>query len=195
MVSVKKLDEKAGIVTLEVKGSETAFVNAIRRVVMQDVPTLAIEDVSIYENDSVVFDEFLAHRLGMLPIKSSAKGYKVGDGVKLVLEKEGPCTVYSKDIKSTDPKVEVADKKVPLLKLVKKGKVKLEMKAVMQSGREHAKWQPAVISFEQDEKEEGCFRLMVEPSGSLSTREILEKAAAILQTKIKELENEMKKIK
>ncbi len=195
MVSVKKISEEDGVFRLEVKGVDNAFINAVRRTVMQDVPTLAIEDISIYENDSVMFDEFLAHRLGLLPIKSSAKGYKTGESVKMVLEKEGPCVVYSKDIKSTDPKVEVADKKVPLVKLGKDQRLKLEMKAVMQSGREHAKWQPAVIAFEQDENEANTFRLVLEPMGSLNAREIMEKAVAALREKAKQFEKEMKKIK
>ena len=169
--------------------------NAIRRVVMQDVPCFAIEDISIYENDSVMFDEFVGHRLGMLPIKSNAKGYKVGDSVKMVLEKEGPCEVFSKDIKSTDPKVEVSDKNIPLTKLGKNQRIKLEMKAVMQSGREHAKWQPAVISYQQDEKDEGNFTLIVESSGSLTAKEILDKAIKVLQGKTKQFEKETKKIK
>jgi len=194
MVSVKKLGEENGVVKLEVKGTDTAFVNAIRRTIMRYVPCFAVEDVAIYENDSVMFDEFLAHRLGMLPIKSGAKGYKPGDIVKMVLEKEGPCTVYSKDIKSTDPTIEVADKKIPLTKLGKNQKLKIEMKIVMLSGKEHSKWQPAVASYEES-KEANSFIFYVEPSGALSAKEVLEKAVTVLQGKVKEFEKETKKIK
>ncbi|MDD5148801.1 MAG: DNA-directed RNA polymerase subunit D, partial [Candidatus ainarchaeum sp.] len=108
-----------------------------------------IENVSIYMNDSVMFDEFLAHRLGLLPVKTDVKGYKHGDSVKLVLEKEGPCTVYSKDIKSTDPKIDIADKKIPITKLEKGENLKIEMDAVMHTGKEHAKWQPAIIAYQE----------------------------------------------
>jgi DNA-directed RNA polymerase subunit D len=194
MLSVKKTGEEDGVLSFRVKGVSSTFINAVRRAIMQDVPCLAIEDVSIYENDSVMFDEFLAHRLGLLPIKSSAKGYKVGEGVKMVLEKEGPCMVYSGDIKSTDPKVEVADKKIPLVKLGKNQRLKLEMTAVMQTGREHAKWQPAVVAFSQG-KESDTFALTLEPSGGLDAREILGKAVGALEEKAKQFEREMKKIK
>ena len=195
MVSVKKTGEEKGLISFSLKGTNSAFANAIRRTIMQDVACLAIEDVSIYENDSVMFDELLAQRLGLLPLKSDAKGYKIGDSVKLVLEKIGPGTVYSKDIKSTDPKVEVADKKIPLTKLEKEGKIKLEMKAVMHSGKEHVKWQPAVISFSQNEKEKGAFNFEIEPNGALSAKLLLDKAADVLLEKTKQFEKEIKKIK
>jgi len=158
-VSVKKIDEKHGVARYLVKGVSTAFINAIRRSVMLHVPCLAVENVSIYENDSVIFDEFLAHRLGMLPVKTDIKGYKKGETAKMVLEKEGPCTVYSRDIKSTDPKIEVIDKNIPLIKLGKGQSVKIEMEAVMQCGEEHSKWQPAIIAYlelPKIETEKGC---------------------------------------
>jgi DNA-directed RNA polymerase alpha subunit len=63
--------------------------NALRRTIMVDVPCLAIEEVNFYENTGIIFDEMLANRLGLLPIKTDTKSYKKGDKVKLVLEKEG----------------------------------------------------------------------------------------------------------
>jgi len=147
-ISIKKLDEEGSVSRYLVKGASTALINAIRRSVMLDTPCLAVEDVSIYQNDSVLFDEMLAQRLGMLPVKTD-KTYKLGDKVKLVLEKEGPCTVYSKDIKSTDPKIDITDKNIPITKLTKDQKIKIEMQAIMMPGREHAKWQPASVSYNE----------------------------------------------
>jgi len=121
--------------------------NALRRTIMSNVPVLAIENVSIYDNSSVMFDEMLCHRIGLLPIKTDLKDYKLGDKVKLVLEKEGPCTVYSKDIKCTDPKIEVIHKHVPVVKLKKDQHVKMEMEALMGVGKDHVKWQPALVSY------------------------------------------------
>jgi len=147
-ISIKKLDERNNVSRYLVKGVSPAFLNAIRRTIMLHTPCLAIEDISIYENDSVMFDEFLAHRLGLLPIKTD-KTYKKKDKIKLVLEKEGPCTVYSKDIKSTDPKIEVVDKNIPITRLSKEQKLKVEMQAIMETGKEHVKWQPAVIGYKE----------------------------------------------
>ena len=148
-INIKKIEEKDNVSSYLIKGVSPAFINAIRRGIMLHTPCLAVEDVSIYENDAVLFDEMLAHRLGMLPIKTDVKTYKTGDTVKLVLEKEGPCTVYSKDIKSTDPKIEVMNKDIPITKLEKEQRIRLEMTAIMNSGEEHAKWQPAVIGYRE----------------------------------------------
>ena len=92
-------------------------------------------------------DEMLAARLGLIPLKMDSKTYKRGDKVKLVLEKEGPATVYSKDIKSTDPKIDVAELNIPITKLAENQKIKLEMDAIVGCGKEHCKWQPAIASY------------------------------------------------
>ncbi len=148
-MNIKKIGEYENGLRLMIKGTDAVFLNSLRRAIAQHVPVLAIEDVSIYENNSVMFDELFAHRLGMLPIKTDSKTYKAKDKVKMVLEKEGPCIVYSKDIKSTDPKIEVIDKKIPLVKLKKGQRLKVEMNAVMNSGKEHAKWCPAIVGFQE----------------------------------------------
>jgi len=147
-ISIKKLDEKHDVARYLVKGASPSFINMIRRGIMLHTPCLAVEKVSIYENDSVMFDEMLAHRLGMMPIKMD-KTYKMGDKVKLVVEKEGPCTVYAKDIKSTDPKAEVADKNILITKLEKDQRLRLEMEAEVNTGETHVKWQPAIVSYKE----------------------------------------------
>lgn len=147
MVEVKKISEKNNVLKLLVTDTDTVMINSIRRAAMGEVQTLAVEDVSIYENTSIIPDEMLAHRLSMLPIKMDMKRYKEGDTLKLLLEKEGPCTVYGKDIKSTDPKIDVIDKKVPIAKLKKDQKIKIEMEATVGRGKDHAKWQTAIIGY------------------------------------------------
>ncbi len=147
MVEVKKISEKNSVLKLLVTDTDTVMINSIRRAAMGEVQTLAVEDVSIYENTSIIPDEMLAHRLSMLPIKMDMKRYKEGDTLKLLLEKEGPCTVYGKDIKSTDPKIDVIDKKVPIAKLKKDQKIKIEMEATVGRGKDHAKWQTAIIGY------------------------------------------------
>jgi DNA-directed RNA polymerase subunit D len=148
-MDIKKVHEDGNVSKYLIKDTTAPFMNALRRTIMIDVPCLAIEEVNFYENTGIIFDEMLAGRLGLLPIKTDTKAYKRGDKVKLVLEKEGPAIVTTKDIKCTDPKIEILDKKVYITKLVKEQKLKLEMTAIMESGSKHAKFQPAIVAYNE----------------------------------------------
>ncbi len=148
-MDIKKVYEDGQVTKYLVKGVSIGFMNSLRRTITNNVPCLAVEEVTIYANDSVIFDEMLANRLGLLPIKTDLKSYKQGDTVKLILEKEGPGMVTSKDIKCTDPKIEIIDKKVYITKLGKEDKIKIEMKAIMDVGRGHAKHQSAIIAYHE----------------------------------------------
>jgi len=148
-MDVKLLEEKDRTVKLLIKGTDTAFVNGIRRQIMIGTPILAVEDVHFYQNNGAMFDEMLAHRLALIPLKMDSNKYKEGDVVKLILAKEGPCTVYSRDIKSTDPKIEPADMNIPLTKLAENQSIKIEMDATVSTGKEHAKWQPAIAAYQE----------------------------------------------
>ncbi len=148
-MDIKRVHEKDNVSKYLVKGTNHIFLNTLRRAIMTKVPCLAIDSVHIYENDSVIFDEMLANRLGLLPVKTDVKSYKIGDTVKLVLEKTGPGVVTSKDIKCTDPKIEIIDKKIILTKLAKEQNLKMEMTAVMSTGEVHAKFQPAIVSYNE----------------------------------------------
>lgn len=51
-------------------GVDASIANAFRRILIAEVPTMAIETVYIFQNTSVIQDEVLAHRLGLIPIKA-----------------------------------------------------------------------------------------------------------------------------
>ncbi len=146
-MNVKKVSEKGNQLSLLVSNSSPQFLNAVRRTVMNAVPTLAIEDISIYRNDSVLFDEFVASRLGSLPLKAGKMKKK--DKLRLVLHEKGPKTVLSGAIEAKNPGIEVVNKETPIVKLKEGQELKLEMEAVMDTGKENVKWQPAIISFNE----------------------------------------------
>lgn len=52
----------------EIKGVDVSFANALRRIMIAEVPSVAIEKVYIFDNTSIIHDEVLAHRLGLVPI-------------------------------------------------------------------------------------------------------------------------------
>ncbi len=148
-MDLKVLEEKNDTIKILVKDTNNEAMNAIRRHIMNSIPVFAIEDVHIYENTGVMYDEMLAHRLGLIPLKMDNLEYKEGEKVKMVLEKEGPCIVYSKDIKSTDPSIEPAFMNIPITKLEEGQKIKLEMEAVTGTGKQHSKFQPALVTYQE----------------------------------------------
>lgn len=131
-----------------------AFANSLRRAMIADVPKMAIDYLDIYDNTSVLFDEMLALRLGLIPIKTNLDMYRLqpecdcgGAGcalcqVSLTLSAEGPCVVHSRDLKSTDPETVPADGNIPIVELKDGQKVVLTAVARLGYGREHAKFQP-----------------------------------------------------
>lgn len=129
-----------------------AYVNALRRSVISLVPTLAVETVEVVKNTSALYDEVLAHRLGLLPLTTDLKSYKLpsdfpDDGVhrpecevKLTLEAKGPCVVYAEELKSKDPSVKCAIPKMPVVKLLDGQEILLNITAVLGQGVNHMKW-------------------------------------------------------
>ncbi len=161
MISVEVLesDEKKNRASFVLKGANSAFANAIRRSVLESVPTMAIEDVEFRKNSSVLYDEMIAHRIGLIPLTTDLKGYNLpseckcnGEGcascsVKLVLKAEGPAVVYASDLKSKDPKVKPVFPGIIIVKLLKNQKLELEATAVLGTGAVHSKWAPGHIYY------------------------------------------------
>ena len=154
-MELKVLQNTDSLAVLEVRGVKPSFLNALRRTLLSQVPKLAIDDVTIYDNTSALFDEMVAHRLGLLPIPTDLNQFNrradcpscQGEGcanctVLYTLSKEGPCMVYSGDLTpAADQKFRVVDPKVPIVKLLEGQRLMLEAGAVLGTGAEHAKWQ------------------------------------------------------
>jgi DNA-directed RNA polymerase subunit D len=153
MIEVIKKDKKTGRVTFLLKNANPAFANALRRIMIEAVPTMAIEEVEFVQNNSALYDEIMAHRLGLLPLTTDLKGYdrkkpedelSAKNSVKLTLKAKGPCTVYAEDLKSKDPKVKPVNPKTPIVKLLKGQELELEATAVLGVGKDHVKFAPCL---------------------------------------------------
>lgn len=68
------------LVKFTVTDTDLSVVNAIRRIILAEIPTMAIEIVNIDDNETSMFDEFLAHRMGLLPLVSHGVGDIPPDG-------------------------------------------------------------------------------------------------------------------
>ena len=154
-IEFASLDDSLARFTLS--GASTAFANAFRRAMIGEVPTLAIEDVRIYDNTSALFDEMLAHRIGLIPLKTDLSSYSTQDNCSCggagcpgctstyTLSVEGPKTVMSSDLIPQDPKAIPVYDNIPIVKLTKGQKLVIEARAILNTGREHAKWQPTLV--------------------------------------------------
>jgi len=129
---------------LLVRGVTPAVANGLRRAMLAEVPTFSIDAVRFVENSSVMFDEMVGLRLGLVPLTTPLADYEVGDTVTLALDVEGPATAYSGDIETSDELVEPADENVPIIELKEGQRLELEADAVLDSGKEHAKHQGGV---------------------------------------------------
>ncbi|PSQ22456.1 DNA-directed RNA polymerase subunit D [Halobacteriales archaeon QS_9_67_15] len=135
-----------------VRGITPAFANGIRRAMIADVPTFSIDRLRVVENSSVMFDEQIGLRLGLVPLTTPDGEFEVGDEVTLALDVEGPSreeaaetvTAYSGDIVSSDEMVQPADDNIPIIDLKAGQRLEVEADAVLDRGREHAKHQGGV---------------------------------------------------
>lgn len=156
-------------VTLKIKGVPLHILNAYRRAIIAEVPTMAIDYVVFTENSSVFYDEYIAHRLGLVPLSSDEaldkylspeecaeageRGIFSADCfVKMELEAEGPSeegkvlVVYSGDLKTSDPSVKPVYDRIPIVKLIKGQRIRLEAYARLGRGKEHIKWSPVSVA-------------------------------------------------
>lgn len=142
---------------LLVKGTDQYILNALRRSAISLVPTMAIEQVEFRKNSSVMYDEILAHRMGLVPLKTDLKGYELPTKpedleslkytVKLTLKAKGAKTAYSGDFTSSDPAVVPVYAEMPLVKLTKGQELAVEAIAILGTGKEHMKWSPGVVHY------------------------------------------------
>jgi len=142
-----------------IKDTTISYVNTLRRTIIDLVPTMAIEDVEFKKNNSILYDEIIAHRLGLIVLSTDLKSYNLpyecsckGKGclkctLKMTLKAKGPGFVYASDIKSKDPKVKPVYPKTIIAKLLKDQEIELEATAVLGDGREHTKWSPGLAFY------------------------------------------------
>ncbi|MEA3329197.1 MAG: DNA-directed RNA polymerase subunit D [Nanoarchaeota archaeon] len=125
--------------------------NAIRRSINK-ISTLAIDSVEIRKNDSALYDEILAQRIGLIPITSNRKLNELKDGekpslktqIQIKLKVDGPATVYSGDIKGD---VEMVYDKMPIVILDKEQSLELTGFVQLGVGTTHAKFSPGLAYY------------------------------------------------
>ena len=149
------------------KDSTPAQANSLRRAILTDIPKMAIDKVEFhlgsimvdgkeYESITPLFDEIIAHRLGMVPVPTDLKLFVPqsecscgGEGcpsctIMYSLNRIGPCTVLSGDlIPLGNPDLKVKDEFIPIVELADGQAVLIYTIATMGTAKKHVKWQVA----------------------------------------------------
>jgi len=160
-VKIEVLEKNDTNLRIIVKEADVPLMNALRRIALSEVPSMAIDEVVMIENSAILQDEIIAHRLGLTPLKTDLDTYNLPEEcecksefgcpqcrVTLTLDaesKEGTRTVYSGELISENPEIMPVSDKIPLIKLAKGQKLKLEAYARLGKGKNHAKWQPVAV--------------------------------------------------
>jgi DNA-directed RNA polymerase subunit D len=135
------IEKEQNQITFTTEVNET-LINAIRRYI-NEIQVLAIDEVEISRNDSALYDETIAHRIGLIPLKNDKKMKEGAEAdLKLVSKQEGP--VYSGELKG---KVEIVYDKIPITILNKGQEIEVLARARSGKGSEHAKFSPGFMFY------------------------------------------------
>jgi DNA-directed RNA polymerase subunit D len=157
-------DKKNNSLHFLLKGSNDAFSNLIRRYVLDEVPTLAVETVEFKDNGSALYDEIVAHRIGLIPIKTDLKSYNLtedctckGEGcakcqLQITLKSSKKGFVTAGEAESEDPKCAFVQGDMPITKLTGKQKIELTATAILGRGKDHMKWSPGLAFYKVEPK-------------------------------------------
>ena len=176
-------------IAIKLKGVPLQYANALRRVCLNGVPVFAIDTVDIIQNTSVLPDEGLAHRLGLIPLKTDLKRFNEPSKcdcqsesgcsnckVLLVLdsgEAEESRSVLSSELSSEDETVKPTSDKIPIVQLAPGQQIKIECYARLGRGTEHAKWNSSNVATLTDTNKEDEKILTVESTGALNPEQIV----------------------
>jgi len=146
---------------------------------------LAIDAVTFYDNSTAFWDEYLAHRIGLMPIKTPAD---LPAEVELIfsLDVEGPKTAYSSDFKCSDKDISMAKEKIIAVTLATNQHLRLEGRAVLGTGRKHAKFQAGIVSYGEEDK---GLRFMVESFFQMEPYEVLSRGCGVIESQLDDIES------
>jgi DNA-directed RNA polymerase subunit D len=159
-----------------------SLANAIRRSALE-IPIMAVDEVEITKNDSALYDEIIAHRIGLIPIKTD----KSSKEVKFKLKEIGPKTVYATDIK---PSIET-DYKIPIVILDNEQELEIVAEARLGKGIEHIKYSPGLVYYRHNLEPEVLDFVYVDENGKV----VYDEGEMDVKKLSEEQKNKIKKVK
>ena len=200
-MSLEIINENEQKVSVKIKGVPLQYANALRRICLNGVPIYAVESIDVLENSSVLADEGVAHRVGLIPLKtnlSASKDGNVNDKIMLTLDSgiaDETRTILSGDFKSQDDSVIPTSNDIPIVTLAPGQSLKFEAYARLGKGTEHARWNSAnVVTLTDTEKDDEKL-LTVESTGALNPKHIILSSVEQLSSKLSEFKTIISEIK
>ena len=96
-MSLEIINENEQKVSVKIKGVPLQYTNALRRICLNGVPIYAVESIDVLENSSVLADEGVAHRVGLIPLKTDLSASKNGnENDKIMLTERGTFFGYNR---------------------------------------------------------------------------------------------------
>ncbi len=181
-------DEEDGVLEATLTDASPAMANAIRRSVMTKVPTLSIKELDVVRNESGLFDEVLANRLGQVPF-TVPKKFNEDDELHIAIKKEGPVKVKSGDIQTDNEEAEPVSDDIGLVTLKDNQDLELEATAVLGTGDQHAKHQGGTVGYEKTG--EGEFKFWIESTSGYSNEDLLASAVEELKNDLESFEDRL----
>jgi DNA-directed RNA polymerase subunit D len=176
MIKIKNYDDRKMMFETDMSIN---LANAIRRSALE-IPIIAVDDLEIVRNDSALFDEIIANRVGLIPIKMDKTSSKE---VRFKLKKEGPCVVYSSDI---IPSVGT-EFKLPIVILGEGQGIELVAVARNGKGINHVKHSPGLVYYKHNLREDILDFVYINNDGKVIVDEEELKDKGFSDEKIKEL--------
>ena len=191
-MSLEIINENEQKVSVKIKGVPLQYVNALRRICLNGVPIYAVESVDILENSSVLADEGVAHRVGLIPLKTELSASKDGnenDKIMLTLDSgvsDETRTILSGELKSQDDSVVPTSNDIPIVTLAPGQSIRFEAYARLGKGTEHARWNSANIATLTDSEKDDERVLTIESTGALNPKHIILSSVEQLSSKLHE---------
>ena len=185
LYSLEVLSHDEQNISVKIKGVPLQYTNALRRICLNGVPVFAIDTIDVITNTSVLADEGIAHRLGLIPLKTDLSEFgkiselNTDDSSNKVLltldagKSEQTRTVFSGDLHSEDSYVKPTSDTIPIVDLAPDQEIKFEAYAKLGIGVNHAKWNSSNIATLVEGKSDDERILSIESTGALSPEQIL----------------------
>ena len=191
-MKVDIIKEDTDILVFRLTDITISLANALRRIMLSDIPNIAIDDVIIHKNTTVMCDEIIAHRLGLIPLKYNGDYNELKNLHALSIRLTCTCndmhinTVYSNKLNIQDSRCELLSGDIPIVKMIKGQELDIELFTSTGTHNDHSKWS-YVTSCYYKILSENQVEFFVESVGCYSPREILKRAFIELKEKVKQM--------